>query len=76
MLFTYSYDENNNAIEGLSDILHLETTDPNLIPEAKIYSIQGVLVIHTQDTCIDVSALPNGIYIVEANGFFMKIVKQ
>jgi hypothetical protein len=59
----------------VSDILHIETENDNVIPEVKIYSIQGILLRHTKESRIDVSSLSNGVYIVEINGIARKIVK-
>jgi hypothetical protein len=60
----------------VSNILHIESGSNNVIPEVKIYSIQGVLLINTKGNLIDVSLLTSGIYIVEINGVSRKIVKQ
>jgi len=60
----------------VSNILHIETGNINTIPEIKIYSIQGILLINTIGNEIDVSALPIGIYIAEINGERKKVVKQ
>jgi len=59
----------------VSNILHIETNLAE-IPEVKIYSIQGVLLMHVKGNQIDVSSLPNGIYIAEVNGISRKVVKQ
>ena len=60
----------------VSNILHIETDNTGNIPEVKIYSIQGILLINTTGNQIDVSLLPSGVYIVEINGVYQKIVKQ
>jgi len=59
----------------VSNILYIETSTV-LAPEIKIYSIQGVLLVSTKGNEIDVSSLPNGIYIAEVDGVRRKIVKQ
>jgi hypothetical protein len=56
-------------------MLHIET-DNNIMPEIKIYSIQGVLLLHEKGNQIDVSALSSGIYIVDIDGVRRKIVKR
>ena len=60
----------------VSNILHIETGNGNILPEVNIYSIQGVLLIHAKDNQIDVSSLPNGIYIAKIDGVYRKIVKH
>jgi len=60
----------------VSDILNIETPNSNIIPEIKIYSIQGALLLHTKGNRMDVSALSNGIYIANINGVCKKIVKK
>jgi len=60
----------------VSSTLNIETGDNNLIPEVKIYSIQGALLINTKGNKIDVSSLANGSYIAEVNGQTFKMVKQ
>ena len=59
----------------VSNILHIETNLTE-IPEVKIYSIQGVLLMHVKGNQIDVSSLSNGIYMAEVNGMNRKFVKQ
>jgi hypothetical protein len=76
--------QENPAIENsiklypnpVSNILHIETSNSNTLPEVKIYSIYGVLLLYTKGNQIDVSSLSNGIYIVDINGVCRKIVKQ
>jgi hypothetical protein len=60
----------------VSNILHIETYNHCIVPEVKIYSILGVLLIHTKGYQIDVSSLASGMYIVEIDGVCRKIVKQ
>lgn len=60
----------------VSNTLYIETNNTNVIPNVKIYSIQGVLMIHTKGNLIDVSSLTSGIYIAEIDGVYRKIVKQ
>ena len=60
----------------VSNVLHIETGDLNLVPEVKLYSIQGVLLMNVKGSQIDVSSLPKGIYIVEINKVFQKIIKE
>jgi len=55
--------------------LHIET-NTDMIPEVKIYSMQGALLIHAKDHCIDFSSFASGIYIANINGQSYKIVKQ
>jgi len=59
----------------VSDVLYIENHS-NTIPEVKIYSIQGALLINAKGTQIDVSSLPKGVYVAEINGISRKIVKQ
>ncbi|MCL2245658.1 MAG: T9SS type A sorting domain-containing protein [Lentimicrobiaceae bacterium] len=81
--YTYSVKENNLLNSSVkiypnpvSHILHIETTHLDVVPEVKIFSLQGVLLMQTKGGDIDVSSLPNGIYIAEVAGIFKKIVKQ
>ena len=60
----------------VSNILHIEIGNTDKTPEVKIYSIQGILLMNTKGNQIDVSSLPSGIYIVDINGVFRKVVKQ
>ena len=60
----------------VSNILNIETGNNDIIPEVKIYSIQGVLLINTKGNRIDVSSLANGFYFADVNGQTFKIVKQ
>jgi len=80
---TVSITENSNVENFVKfypnpvfDILHIETDNLNEIPEVKIYSIQGALLLNTKGIQIDVSSLSNGVYIVEINGVSRKIVKK
>jgi len=57
-------------------ILNIEIGNSHTLPEVKIYSIQGVLLIHTKGNTIDLSPLANGIYIANINGQSRKIVKN
>jgi hypothetical protein len=57
-------------------MLHIETGNTDKIPEVKIYSIQGVLLMNTKGNQIDISSLARGIYIAEVNGICRKIIKQ
>lgn len=59
----------------VSDILNIET-DTNIVPEVKIYSIQGQLLLNIKGNYIDVSSLSTGIYIANINGQCIKVVKQ
>ena len=56
-------------------MLHIET-DNSITPEFNIYSIQGALLMNAKGNQIDVSSLPNGIYMAKIDGVFRKIVKQ
>ena len=60
----------------VSNILHIETGNNNPIPEVKIYSIQGVLLIQTKGNQVDISMLARGIYMAEVEGVCKKVVKQ
>jgi hypothetical protein len=60
----------------VSNLLHIETENSDIIPSVKIYSVQGSLLLHAKGNQIDVSALPNGIYIADINGVCMSVVKQ
>jgi len=60
----------------VSNILNIETKNNDIIPEVKIYSIHGALLLHTKGNKIDISALTNGIYIAIINGECKKIVKN
>lgn len=60
----------------VSTILSIENENCNIISEIKIYSIQGVLLINTKGSQVDVSSLPSGLYVVEVDGVCRKIVKQ
>ena len=59
----------------VSNILNIKTEN-DLIPNVKIYSIQGVLLINTKENHVDFSSFPTGIYIANINGTCHKIVKQ
>ena len=59
-----------------SGILNIETGNNDRLPEVKIYSIQGVLLINTQGNKIDISTLPSGIFIANIDGQQLKVVKQ
>jgi hypothetical protein len=60
----------------VSNILNIKTENLDITPNVKIYSIQGALILHVKGNQIDVSRLPNGIYIAEINGVCKKVVKQ
>jgi len=60
----------------VSNILHIETNNPNTLPEINIYSIQGVLLMQAKGNQIDISSLQSGIYIANVDGVCRKIVKQ
>jgi len=60
----------------VSSILNIETNSLGNLPEVKIYSVQGVLLIQAKGCQIDVSSLPSGVYIANINGVSKKIVKQ
>jgi hypothetical protein len=60
----------------VSNILHIETSNPNSTLEVQIYSIQGVLLMNEKGNRIDVSSLTSGIYLVKTDGIYRKIVKQ
>ena len=56
-------------------MLHIETEN-SITPEINIYSIQGVLLMNSKGNQIDVSSLPNGIYMAKIDGVFRKVVKR
>ena len=58
-----------------NDIVFIQT-DNGIIPEVKLYSIQGALLLHIKGNRIDISSLQNGFYIVNVDGVCRKIVKQ
>ena len=60
----------------VSSTLNIETGNNDILPEVKIYSIQGALLINTKGNKIDVSSLANGFYIADVNGQTFKMVKQ
>jgi hypothetical protein len=60
----------------VTNILNVETKNHNIIPDVRIYSIQGVLLINTKGNQVDVSSLSSGIYIANVNGVCRKIVKM
>lgn len=60
----------------VSNILYIKTGNTDAIPSVKIYSIMGVLLLNSNGNQIDVSSLTSGIYIVEVDGIYRKIVKQ
>jgi len=60
----------------VSNILYIETDTDKTMPIVKIYSMHGVLLLSTKGKQIDLSSLPNGIYIAEIEGVCKKIVKQ
>ena len=68
--------KNNAYPNPMSNILNIENENISTIPEIKIYSIQGVLLLHTQGNQIDVSSLSSGIYIAEIDGVCQKIIKK
>lgn len=57
------------------DLLYIETGDTSIVPEVKIYSVQGILLMDVKGDRIDVSSLPQGIYIANINGVCLKVVK-
>jgi len=59
-----------------SGVLNIETGNNDTLPEIKIYSIQGALLVNTKGNKIDISSLPNGVYIASINGQALKVVKQ
>jgi len=71
--------EYNNLVKlfpnPVTNILNIETLNSNKIPETKIYSIQGALLLNTKGSQIDVSSLPSGIYIAKIDGVSRKFVK-
>jgi hypothetical protein len=58
----------------VSNILYIETE--NRVPEVKIYSNQGVLLLQTKGHQIDLSSLPSGIYIADIDGVCRNVVKR
>jgi hypothetical protein len=60
----------------VSDILHISIENADIIPDVKIYSIQGALLLQKQSNQIDVSSLQRGIYFAIVNAQCKKFVKQ
>jgi len=60
----------------VSNILYINLANTPTPPEVKIYSLQGVLLLQTQENQIDVSSLPAGFYVANVNGINRKIIKQ
>jgi len=60
----------------VSNILYINLENSPTPPEVKIYSLQGVLVLQTNENQIDVSSLPAGFYVANVNGINRKIIKQ
>jgi len=56
--------------------LNIETGNNDIVPEVKIYSVQGILLLKTKGNWIDMTSFSNGIYIVDVNGQTMKVLKQ
>ena len=48
----------------VNSVLHIQTSDE--LSQVKVYTINGQCVLHTSQTDIDVSALPQGMYILRA----------
>jgi len=59
-----------------SSILNIKTGNNNILPEVKIYSPLGVLLINTKGNKIDVSSLAPGFYFAKVNQQTFKLVKQ
>jgi hypothetical protein len=60
----------------VSNVLNVSIENSDILPDVKIYSIQGALLISKKDNRIDVSSLPSGIYVAVINGQGRKFVKQ
>ncbi|MGM9817249.1 MAG: T9SS type A sorting domain-containing protein [Lepagella sp.] len=56
-----------------TDFITVEAMDGSLV---NIYSMQGALMISTQEHTIDVSSLLDGIYVVSVDGKATKLIKQ
>jgi hypothetical protein len=69
----------NNSVKvypnPVSNMLYIETEN-DIIPQIKIYSIRGILLVNAKGKEIDISSLPIGVYIVDIDGVYQKIVKQ
>jgi len=59
-----------------NDKVHI--TSPNYVKNVSIYSLQGTLVMtsNKDTTEIDISNLPNGMYLIEINTSNGRIIKQ
>jgi len=58
-----------------SNILYIKTTN-EVIPEVKLYSIEGKQLLYLRSTEIDMSSYPAGIYFVQIEGKTMKLIKM
>lgn len=57
------------------DIIHIETGKQN-IPEVRLYTLQGKLLLSTQSKQIDLASFTNGMYLLQVDGKVVKIIKQ
>jgi hypothetical protein len=60
----------------ISSSTNIIEAEHNTIPEVKIFSIQGALLLHAKGNEIDLSSLPSGIYVAKVDGVFLKVVKR
>jgi len=60
----------------VSNMLHIKGANADVVPEIKIYSMQGVLLMNAKGNQIDVTSLRSGIYIAVIDGVSRKIVKR
>lgn len=81
--FTTSIETGSTGIEASKLICYpnptkgrvfLIETDENA--DIKVYDVQSRLVLQTKGNQIDLSTLPNGIYLLDANGTKYKIIKK
>ena len=56
----------NDTFIHMTDETHLHLQMPKELSQAKIYTINGQCVLQASQTDIDVSALPQGMYILRA----------
>jgi hypothetical protein len=74
----------NSAVESsvtqypnpVFNILHIETDNTNSIPEVKIYSMQGTLMMTAKGNQINVSSLLRGMYIVKISTEVGQVVRK
>jgi len=55
--------------------LNIEISNVNA-PEIKLYSLQGMLLKEIVGVQIDLSAYPQGMYLLQVNGEMVKVMKK